>query len=124
MQRSKYQPLQEELAPKHVATDRLCGTDPVFRSKEIWHSDDGTQTYGFWEMTPGILEGARGPETVVILTGRATVELLDRGVSVELGPNDVLVTDRELMRWTVHETVRKFYAVSRTRQEGLAAASV
>lgn len=76
----------------------------------VW--SDGSASTGIWQMTPGRLEAVPGPETVVILAGRASVHLEPSGEDVELAAGDALtVCAGERADWTVHETVRKFYIV-------------
>lgn len=78
----------------------------------VW-SHDGW-THGVWEMTPGVLRGVPGPESVCIIAGRASVVLHPGGEDIALGPGDVLVVDEgETADWTVTETVRKFFVVNR-----------
>ena len=50
-------------------------------------------------------------EVFVVLSGRATVEVVD-GPTLEIGPGDVgLLPAGARTTWTVHETLRKVYVV-------------
>jgi uncharacterized cupin superfamily protein len=52
-------------------------------------------------------------EMFVVLTGRATIELLDRGQVLQVAAGDVcMLMEGERTRWTVHETLRKVYQVT------------
>lgn len=78
----------------------------------VWQRDG--QTHGVWEMTPGVLRDVPGPESVCLLSGRATVQIRPSGEVVELQTGDVFAIDEgEIADWTVTETVRKFFVVNR-----------
>lgn len=82
-------------------------------SRTLWSSPDGSQRHGIWEMSPGTLHEVHGPETVVILDGRATVTA-DSGEITTLGPGDVCVLHAgRTAAWEVHATVRKFFVINR-----------
>jgi len=65
---------------------------------------------GVWEMTPGAMSDTEADEVFVVLAGRATVEFVDEGRTLELAPGAVvrLVAGARTV-WTVHETLRKVY---------------
>ena len=101
-----------------AASLRLQATEPSaapparISSRGLWSSPDGKQRHGIWEMTPGTLRDVPGPETVVILNGRATVTA-DSGESMTIGPGDVCVVHAgHTATWEVHATVRKFFVVN------------
>lgn len=74
----------------------------------VWRR--GGQTHGIWQMTPGTLTGVSGPETVVVLGGRAEVTVQPGGRTFHLRPGDLFVLDKnETATWKVSETIRKFY---------------
>ncbi|MCW1824422.1 hypothetical protein A5731_00870 [Mycolicibacterium conceptionense] len=90
-------------------SDRPGSTAPV-RSARVF--SDGGQAHGVWEAEPGVHMDYRGQETVVILSGRATVKG-ESGDTVEVGPGDLVVVDPgEGTTWTVHETIRKVFVVN------------
>jgi uncharacterized cupin superfamily protein len=111
MKSEKYSPLSRDLTSYEVESRRLLGTAAVVSMEQIWSSEGGVYTHGFWEMTPGVLDDVRGAESVVILAGRATVDFLNSGARIELAAGDVcVISGDEPTRWTVHERLRKFYA--------------
>lgn len=78
-------------------------------SLQLW--SEGTQRHGLWEMRPSVLENVCGPETVVILAGKAAVVIGDE--SHAIGAGDVLTLNRgKVATWHVQETVRMFYVIN------------
>ena len=66
--------------------------------------------YGVWEMTPGAMSDVEADEMFVVLAGAATVEFVEAGYTLELGPGFVgqlLAGTRTI--WTVTESLRKIY---------------
>lgn len=84
-------------------------------SGRVFYGDQGPVEVGIWACTPGGWEITDRPdtETVQILSGRA--RLTDAGgLSIELGPGDVLVLPAGWSgRWDILEPVRKLYVVVR-----------
>lgn len=79
-------------------------------------SDDARIVRGIWACTPGRFRWNWSyDETVVVVSGRATVALSD-GRTVELVPGSLAHFERGLESvWTIHETLRKgFHALSPT----------
>ncbi|MFN8546636.1 MAG: cupin domain-containing protein [Candidatus Eisenbacteria bacterium] len=77
-------------------------------------SDDARIVRGIWASTPGRFRWEWSyDETVVVISGRATVELSD-GRRVELVPGSMAYFERGLQSvWTIHEDFRKgFHALS------------
>lgn len=102
---TRYDPMTVGL----TETDRPASTAPV-RSAVVF--TEGNQRHGIWEAEPGVHREYGGPETVVILQGRATVEG-SSGTTVDVGPGDLVVVDAgEQTIWTVHEKIRKVFVVN------------
>jgi uncharacterized cupin superfamily protein len=95
-----------DMHPYPVAPERITpGT--VTTANRIYEREDGGESGAVWEMTPGVLEGVKGEETFVIVSGRATIEFEDGRVS-EIGPGSVgVIVGDDVARWIVHETLRK-----------------
>ena len=67
---------------------------------------------GIWEITPGVVTDVEGDETFVVLSGVATVELLESGEVLQLAAGSVARLESGThTRWTVTETLRKVYVV-------------
>lgn len=87
---------------------------PLASGRVLSKSADGRKVRGIWSSTPGRFRWNWDyDETVVVLSGRATVEL-DGGRRMELGPGDMAFFERgQQSVWTIHETLRKgFHADS------------
>jgi uncharacterized cupin superfamily protein len=99
-------PTAVDMYPYPVAPERITpGTETT--ANRLYEREDGGETGAVWQMTPGVLEGVKGKETFVVLSGRATVEFEDGRVS-EIGPGSVgVIAAEDVARWTVHETLRK-----------------
>ena len=96
----------DELDPGDV----LAG-DPATASKTLWTSKDDTVHHGIWEITPGTVTDVEADELFVVLSGRATIAFED-GPALEVGPGDVCRLPAGVRTvWTVHETLRKVYAI-------------
>ncbi|MGY1746554.1 cupin domain-containing protein [Blastococcus sp. SYSU D00695] len=106
-------PTVVDMLPYEIAPERIT-PGAVATANVLYQREDGGEVGAVWEMTPGVLEGVAAEETVVILTGRATLDFAD-GTTVDVGPGFVGVLYAEdISRWTVHETLRKF-VVSQSR---------
>jgi uncharacterized protein len=99
-------PTTVDMHPYPVAPERITlGTETT--ANVIYERENGGEIGAVWEMTPGVLEGVKGEETFVVVSGRATVEFEDGRVS-EIGPGSVgVIVGDDVARWTVHETLRK-----------------
>ena len=66
--------------------------------------------YGVWEMTLGAMSDVESDEIFIVLAGAATVEFVEDGYTLELGPGSVgrLLAGTSTV-WTVTETLRKIY---------------
>lgn len=96
----------DELDPTTV----LAG-DPEMSSKELWSSRDGAVEHGIWELTPGTVTDVEADELFVVLSGSATIAFED-GPALEVGAGDVVkLPEGARTVWTVHETLRKVYAI-------------
>ena len=96
----------DELDPTSV----LAG-DPVTSSKELWTSKHDTVHHGIWEITPGTVTDVEADELFVVLSGSATIAFED-GPTLNVGPGDVVrLPEGARTVWTVHETLRKIYAI-------------
>jgi uncharacterized cupin superfamily protein len=64
---------------------------------------------GVWQHTAGVSTDVEADEVFVVLSGRATVEVIG-GPTLEVGPGDIGVLNAgDRTTWTVHETLRKVY---------------
>ncbi|MGZ6267995.1 MAG: cupin domain-containing protein [Candidatus Limnocylindrales bacterium] len=103
-----------ELASWPLPAEWVLDGTPEPRGAVISRSDDSRIIRGVWECTPGRFTWTFSyDETLVIESGRATVEL-DTGDRVELQPGVMAFFGRgHESTWTVHETLRKgFHADS------------
>jgi uncharacterized cupin superfamily protein len=74
---------------------------------------DGPVQRGVWQITPGVVTDVEADEMFVVVSGSATIELLDRGTALTVAPGDVCVlAEGERTRWTIHETLRKVYQIT------------
>lgn len=93
------------------STPRRVAEQGDTSSLRVWATP--TQRHGIWEMTPGVLPDVHGPETVVMVSGEATVRIEPEGRDYELRGGDVFIIDaEETATWTVRETVRKFFVIN------------
>ncbi|PWV98225.1 hypothetical protein DFR52_105206 [Hoeflea marina] len=83
---------------------------------ELWASAGGMTRIGVWECTPGRFGADRTQSLEIchILSGSATVEGKQGGDARHLRAGDVLVLPLGWKgEWTIHETVRKTYVLTR-----------
>ncbi|MFG2819788.1 cupin domain-containing protein [Kitasatospora sp. NPDC048365] len=100
------------LEPEPLDPDQIVSGNPEVTGKVVWESEDGRQLRGVWQITPGVVTDTEADELFVVLSGRATVQV-ENGPTLEVGPGDLAVLregDRTV--WTVHETLRKVYAIN------------
>lgn len=70
----------------------------------------GDTEVGIWELRDGVTTDTEVDEFFVVLSGRATIELLDEGRTVEVGAGDVMrLVAGSRTRWTVTDHIRKVY---------------
>lgn len=73
------------------------------------HDFDG-HSVGVWEQSVGAMSDVEVDEIFVVLFGAATVEFVDEGRTVTLGPGSVgRLVEGQRTVWTVTETLRKIY---------------
>jgi len=80
-------------------------------------SDDGQVELGVWEVTPGSFHGSKEGvyEQMHFVAGSGTITDAD-GVVTEIAPGVVMLCpDGWSGDWDVRETVRKTYAIVKTR---------
>ena len=93
--------------PSHV----LAG-NPVTSSVVL--TDDDAVKRGIWQITPGTAVEVAPAGMFVVLSGSATIAV-DGGPTFDVGPGDVCIWDGgERTIWTVRETIRKVYQITRS----------
>jgi uncharacterized cupin superfamily protein len=93
--------------PQVVAGSPTTGSAPL--------GEYGGQEYGVWEMTPGAMTDVEADELFIVLSGAATVDLVDDGTTLALSPGSVArLTAGMNTVWTVTETLRKIYVTPQT----------
>jgi uncharacterized cupin superfamily protein len=102
-----------DLQPEPLDPEQIVAGRPEVTHRLVHESGDGRVQRGIWQITPGVVTDTEADEMFVVVTGRATIELLDSGTTMEVGPGDLVVfQDGERTRWTVHETLRKVYQIT------------
>ncbi len=70
----------------------------------------GDTEIGIWEHTPGTSTDVEADEVFVVLSGRATVEIVETGETLQLAPGVIgRLAAGTATRWAVTETLRKIY---------------
>ncbi|MBO4255022.1 cupin domain-containing protein [Streptomyces griseorubiginosus] len=101
-----------ELEPEPLAPEQIVSGTPEVTGKVVWESADGRQLRGIWQITPGVVTDTEADELFVVVSGSATIEVED-GPTLTVGPGDMAVLRAgDRTRWTVHETLRKAYAIT------------
>ncbi|MFG2680524.1 cupin domain-containing protein [Streptomyces sp. NPDC048392] len=91
--------------------DRIVSGAPEVTGRVVRESPDGRQVRGIWQMTPGVVTDTEADEVFVVLGGSATIEVAG-GPTLKVGPGDLAVLrEGDRTTWTVHETLRKAFAV-------------
>lgn len=99
------------LAPVPLAPGQIVSGSPEV-GIAVLQADERCER-GIWEITPGVVTDVEADEMFVVLTGQATVELLDSGQVLELAPGVLgIFTAGTPTRWTVRATLRKAYQVN------------
>lgn len=102
--------LGQPLAPYGPGVGADVG-EPQTAGRILHTSADGTIEVGIWECTPGgwSIEDRPNTETVMILSGRATITDID-GTRHALAPGSSLTLPLGWSgRWDIEETIRKVY---------------
>ncbi|MEV7791983.1 cupin domain-containing protein [Streptomyces sp. NPDC087512] len=101
-----------ELEPEPLSPEQIVSGTPEVTGKVVWESPDGRQVRGIWQITPGVVTDTEADELFVVLSGSATIEVED-GPTLKVGPGDLAVLrEGDRTTWTVHETLRKAYAIT------------
>ncbi|MFF9259471.1 cupin domain-containing protein [Streptomyces longwoodensis] len=100
-----------ELEPEPLDPEQIVSGNPTVTGKVLWGSEDSGQLGGIWQITPGVVTDTEADEMFVVVSGSATVDVQD-GPTLHLEPGDLAVLrEGDRTTWTVHETLRKVYAV-------------
>lgn len=101
-----------ELQPEPLAPEQIVSGTPEVTGKVVWESEDGRQVRGVWQITPGVVTDTEADELFVVISGSATIEV-EGGPTLAVGPGDMAVLrEGDRTTWTVHETLRKAYAIN------------
>ncbi|MET9504851.1 cupin domain-containing protein [Streptomyces sp. NPDC006622] len=101
-----------ELEPEPLDPDQIVSGTPEVTGKVVWESSDGREVRGIWQITPGVVTDTEADELFVVISGSATVEV-QGGPTLSVGPGDMAVLRAgDRTTWTVHETLRKAYAIT------------
>jgi uncharacterized cupin superfamily protein len=92
------------------ALEEATGAEMMTAGVTLW--EDGDASAGVWECSPGPSYWTLTTNEVIhLVAGRMTVQP-DGGQAVEMGAGDVAVFPSGWAGvWTIHETVRKVYAI-------------
>ncbi|MEU7057447.1 cupin domain-containing protein [Streptomyces sp. NPDC046197] len=100
-----------ELTPEPLDPEQIVSGTPEVSGKVVWESADGRRIRGVWQITPGVVTDTEADEVFVVISGSATIEV-EGGPTLHVGPGDMAVLrEGDRTRWTVHETLRKAYAI-------------
>jgi uncharacterized cupin superfamily protein len=107
-----YDPFAVALDPWPIPADQVHDGNPAASGNVIARSEDRRGITGIWECTPGTFDWVyTWDETITVLAGRVTIQDAS-GTSQTFKTGDVVHFPIGLRAtWTVHETVRKFYAL-------------
>ncbi len=100
------------LEPEPLDPAQILSGTPEVSGRVLWQSEDGRQLRGIWQITPGVVTDTESDELFVVISGRATIEV-ENGPTLDIGPGDLAVLrEGDRTTWTVHETLRKAYAIN------------
>lgn len=95
-----------------VPADEVDSGQPRQGQRALGHLD-GCET-GIWELRDGAVFDTEEDEIFVVVSGGATIELLDEGRSLEVTTGDVMrLTAGTRTRWVVRDHIRKVYLSAR-----------
>lgn len=101
-----------DLVPVPLDPEQIVSGTPEVTGKVVWKSPDGRRVRGIWQITPGVVTDTEADEMFVVVSGSATVEV-EGGPTLRVGPGDMAVLrEGDRTTWTVHETLRKVYALT------------
>ncbi|MCD9877869.1 cupin domain-containing protein [Streptomyces guryensis] len=101
-----------ELEPEPLDPTQIVSGTPEVTGKVVWESADGCQVRGIWQITPGVVTDTEADELFVVISGSTTIDV-QGGPTLTVGPGDMAVLrEGDRTTWTVHETLRKAYAVN------------
>ncbi|MBD0839705.1 cupin domain-containing protein [Streptomyces sp. TRM68416] len=101
-----------DLEPEPLTPEQIVSGTPEVTGKVVWESADGRQVRGIWQITPGVVTDTEADELFVVISGSATIEVAG-GPTLTVGPGDMAVLrEGDRTTWTVHETLRKAYAIN------------
>jgi uncharacterized cupin superfamily protein len=87
-------------------------SDAEVWATRLYTNDQENQFHGVWQAAPGTHANLPGQETVVILSGKATVTG-QNGDAVDVSAGDLVFIDAgEVTTWKVHETIRKVFVIN------------
>ncbi|MEU6217883.1 cupin domain-containing protein [Streptomyces sp. NPDC047022] len=99
------------LEPEALDPAQIVSGTPEVTGKVVWESEDGRQVRGIWQITPSVVTDTEADEVFVVVSGSATIEI-EGGPTLHVGPGDMAVLhEGDRTTWTVHETLRKVYAI-------------
>lgn len=100
-----------DLEPEPLDPAQIVSGSPEVTGKVVWESEDGRRIRGIWQITPGVVTDTEADEMFVVISGSATIEI-ENGPTLAVGPGDLAVLrEGDRTTWTVHETLRKAYAI-------------
>jgi uncharacterized cupin superfamily protein len=99
-----------DLQPWPLPAEWITEGEPHASGRVLAKSDDSCVVRGVWDCTPGQFRWHfTYDETLVVVKGRATVELESAEIVV-LNPGDMAFFRRgQLSTWTIHEPFRKAF---------------
>ncbi|MEV7600115.1 cupin domain-containing protein [Kitasatospora sp. NPDC089797] len=101
-----------DLEPEPLDPSQIVSGTPEVTGRVLAESPDGRQLRGIWQITPGVVTDVEADEVFTVLSGRATIEI-EGGDTLTVGPGDCAVLRAgDRTTWTVHETLRKVYAIT------------
>ena len=114
LQASHHQASSLELSHVEIESEQQLAGQPAATVglMELGTLDDAE--IGVWEMSVGAMADIENDEWFVVLSGQATVQILEAGgfaaQEIELAPGSVVRLHQGMeTRWTVTQTLRKIY---------------